>query len=153
MQGGDRSSGMLHRPGRSYSPRALGSGRSPAGGENVVRRALLRKCEFCVGCLWPEAAPPRSGQEHNTVTGLRSVGPTGKYLGSFSRNFQKFLEISTPPTAGGPPLRDSRRIQPNAHGPAQRNFLNCLNGKSRRNVGRNCETGPPYWPPTPPTGI
>ena len=57
---------MLHRPGRSYTPRALGAGRSPRWGENVVRRALLGKCDFCAGCPWAEGAPPRSGDVHRT---------------------------------------------------------------------------------------
>ena len=89
---------MLHRPGRSYSPRALGSGRSPAGGENVVRRALIGKLDFFAGCLWAEAAPSRVRQEHNTSTSTPSMWSGAHFTErvgavSASRSLLVFVEI------------------------------------------------------------
>ncbi len=63
-----------------------------------MRRALLGKCDFCAGCLWAEAAPPRSEEEHRTFTstpamwsGARFTERAGADTGENS--FYVFVEI------------------------------------------------------------
>ena len=128
---------MLHRPGRSYTPRALGAGRSPRWGENVVRRALLGKCDFCAGCPWAEAGPPRSGDLHNTSTstpamwsGARSTERAGAV--SDEKSFLVFVEIRK---CGAVPFQSVQSVQSVQFSSVQFSYVVKLGGPGRGRRG------------------